>query len=74
MPVLAGGGRGGRGGPRRVGGALHRGPAAQVGAALALHPVRAQRVGSTAVAPIAHSGGLIEHLHTSKFTKSLFSL
>lgn len=64
VSVLAGRRRRGRGRPRGVGGALHRGPAPDLGAALVLHPVRTQWVGSTAVAPIAHSRGLVEHLPT----------
>lgn len=62
MPIFAGRRRGRRWCTRGVGGALNRWPAPDLGAALCLHPVRTQGVGSTAVVPIAHSRSLIEHL------------
>lgn len=65
MPVLAGGRRGGRWCTRGVAGALNRWTAPNLGSALCLHPVRTQRVGSTAVVPIAHSRRLVEHLQVN---------
>lgn len=90
MSVFAGARGSGGGSARCVGGAVHRGPAAQVGvngghgpscsAALPggrvhhpvhpVHPVRTQRVvGSTAVTPITHCGGLVEHKEGKKKKK-----
>lgn len=65
MPVFAGRRRGRRWCARGVGGALNRWTAPYLGSALCLHPVRTQRVGSTAVVPIAHSRSLIEHLQVN---------
>lgn len=55
VAVFAGGRGSGGGGARGVRGALHRRST----------PVRAQRVGSTAVAPISHRRGLVKHLRVS---------